>query len=133
MVKIRKNNFYLFRILRGQNIKLMEHTKLVNKIYESPLAKENIRTALLMAVGQETAYDPETYSGGLDEHCFAVAYVIKNLLGGQIVCGKVNGERHAWNKLENGELVDFSSCQFGGVSACTKNCPKNSLSEIKIW
>ena len=73
-----------------------------------------IREALLKSASSETAYDPKTYSGGLDEHCFATAYVIQNLIGGKIVCGRINNERHAWNLLEDGRAVDFSSCQFGG-------------------
>jgi len=73
-----------------------------------------LREKLLKVVDKETAYDPETYVSGMDGHCFAVAYVVQHYFGGDIVSGRINNERHAWNKLPDGSYVDLTSCQFGG-------------------
>ena len=77
-------------------------------------SQKKIKKLFLKSASKSTAYDPNTYNGDLSGHCFAVAYTIKQLAGGEIVCGKVNGERHAWNLLPNGDEVDYTSCQFGG-------------------
>jgi len=71
-----------------------------------------LKKLLLECASSETAYDSKSYKGGLDGHCFATAYVVKEILGGEIVCGRIHGERHAWNLLDNGELIDLSSEQF---------------------
>jgi len=79
----------------------------------------NLTEALISSVDATTAYNAEEWQKKKDicplsEHCFAVAYVVKEILGGQIVCGIINGERHAWNQLEDGEYIDLTSKQFGG-------------------
>lgn len=79
---------------------------------------KTFRAALLKAAGEDTAYDPEAYrterTSDLAKHCGAVAYATKSYYGGTILMGTVNGERHFWNRLPDGSIVDFSSCQYGG-------------------
>ena len=67
----------------------------------------------------ETAYDPKAWEEHRDvcplsEHCFAVAYVVQALIGGSILCGRINDERHAWNLLPSGDEIDLSGSQYGG-------------------
>ena len=80
---------------------------------------QRIKNACEQAASKETAYDPERWEKRKDtcplaEHCFATAFVVKMLLGGTIMCGTVNGQRHAWNKLTNGELIDLTGEQYEG-------------------
>lgn len=79
---------------------------------------KTFRAALLNAAGEDTAYNPEAYrterTSDLDEHCGAVAHATKAYYGGTILMGNVKGERHFWNRLPDGSIVDFSSCQYGG-------------------
>ena len=49
--------------------------------------------------------------------CGAVALVVQDLLGGDLVVGEVfvGSERlgvHYWNRLENGEILDLTRAQF---------------------
>ena len=73
-----------------------------------------LRNKMLECASADTAYCSEFYEGGLHDHCFAAAYVVQQYFGGEIVCGKIEHDRHAWNLLPNGTYVDLTSCQFGG-------------------
>ena len=103
-----------------------------------------LQQALIDSVDADTAYNADEWNKKKDicplsEHCFAVAYVVKEILGGEIVCGVINGERHAWN-LINGGYIDFTSKQFGGdgrnpitgVSCKTWKQPKNINKRFSI-
>jgi hypothetical protein len=70
---------------------------------------------LKKAASSETAYEPAKWSEGnpLRGHCGAVSYVVSNLLGGEILQGRVNGEPHFWNRLPDGSEVDYTASQFG--------------------
>tara|TARA_E500000305_G_C3933438_1_gene193853 strand:- start:284 stop:637 length:354 start_codon:yes stop_codon:yes gene_type:complete len=70
---------------------------------------------LKKAASSETAYEPIKWSedNPLRGHCGAVSYVVSNLLGGEILQGRVNGEPHFWNRLPDGSEVDYTASQFG--------------------
>ena len=87
-----------------------------------------IREYLISVASAETAYSAEAYDPNLSPlhgHCFAAAYVIQCLLGGEIIAGTVNGERHGWNRIDGAEF-DVTSCQFGGDGF-------TPLAKGKIW
>lgn len=78
-----------------------------------------LRNILVEVVDQKTAYNSEAWEQSksicpLSEHCFAVAYVVQQLFGGEILCGRIKGERHAWNQLPNGTEIDLTGSQYGG-------------------
>lgn len=67
----------------------------------------------------DTAYDPDTYEANkhksaLYGHCGCVAHILREVLGGSILVGKIDNTTHLWNLFPNGEEVDLTSCQFGG-------------------
>lgn len=73
-----------------------------------------IREACLRAASLATAYRPEEYSGGLDQHCGAVAYTVQQLRGGFIWQCRIDDVRHFFNQDSRGFDWDLSSDQFGG-------------------
>jgi len=75
--------------------------------------------AMLAAAQPDTAYDLNQYEqrkekSNLAGHCAAVAHVVQQQFGGDIIAGQVQGELHYWNRLPDGLEVDLSSDQFGG-------------------
>jgi hypothetical protein len=66
----------------------------------------------LLAASAETAYNPDTYKGGLDGHCGAIASLVQKLHGGDLLGWKVNGEPHIWNRLPDGRQVDLLNADF---------------------
>jgi len=101
---------------------LKQRSKVVSQVDGRRLLEKErvrIRKALLKSAGPDTACWPEQYrrkrvKSPLYLHCAAAATVIQALYGGVIVTGRIKGEPHYWNRLPNGEEVDFTSCQFGG-------------------
>jgi hypothetical protein len=78
-----------------------------------------LRKALLKSACAETSCSPDGYrrkkiKSPLYLHCAAAATVVKAVLGGDIVTGRVKGVPHYWNRLPDGIEVDLTSCQFGG-------------------
>lgn len=82
-----------------------------------------LREAFLAVADPVTSCQPTTYrelqakgelTSVLQFHCGAVATVLRGILGGDIVTGKINGITHYWNRLPNNQEVDLTSCQFGG-------------------
>ncbi len=67
----------------------------------------------------ETAWTPSlwTQENPAAEQCFSTAYVVQQLLGGEIVHAEVYPyaepkHRHAWNRLPSGIEVDLTREQF---------------------
>ena len=56
-------------------------------------------------------YDPKT-SGTLHNHCGCVAYAVQQVMGGDIMQGKICGVSHQWNRVDDIEF-DLCSEQFG--------------------
>lgn len=89
---------------------------------------KHIRRCLIQVASADTSYSPEVYvtkESKLTGHCFAAAYVVQCFLGGEIITGTVNGERHGWNKIDGIEF-DVTSCQFGGDGL-------TPLAKGKVW
>jgi hypothetical protein len=101
---------------------LKQRSEVVPPIHGGLVLEKNrrrVREAFLKAACAETSCWPEQYireekASPLYLHCAAAATVIRVLFGGDIVTGKVCGERHYWNRLPDGQEVDFTSCQYGG-------------------
>jgi hypothetical protein len=67
----------------------------------------------------ETSHDPATWSASNPSagQCWTTAYVVRHFFGGDIVLAEVLPlaspvERHAWNKLPCGSVVDMTKDQF---------------------
>ncbi|GIV04170.1 MAG: hypothetical protein KatS3mg015_3000 [Fimbriimonadales bacterium] len=86
---------------------------------ESALAElERLRATLEPAFSRETA-SPQTSSAGKPPsagHCAAVAAIVWQRLGGELVSARVQGESHWFNRVKIGERVidvDLTGDQFG--------------------
>jgi hypothetical protein len=66
---------------------------------------------------RETSYDPEKWSPENPTHgqCAITALVIQDLLGGDLLKGKVNGADHYWNRLPDSSEFDLTRDQFGAA------------------
>jgi hypothetical protein len=76
-----------------------------------------LREACLAVAREQRACYPEASGltrSPLDEHCSVVAALVRAVFGGDFVTGRINGARHYWNRLPDGQEVDLTSCQFGG-------------------
>jgi hypothetical protein len=77
---------------------------------------QNILSTFRYCGAQDTAYGdymPEQY-GTLHNHCGCVSYALQQMMGGDIMQGKVNGVSHMWNSINMTE-VDLCSEQFGAT------------------
>jgi len=63
---------------------------------------------------RETSYNPEKWSPENPTHgqCAITALVIQDLLGGDLLRGKVNGADHYWNRLPDSSEFDLTRDQF---------------------
>jgi hypothetical protein len=70
---------------------------------------------------RETSYDPEKWSPENPTHgqCAITALVIQDLLGGDLLKGKVNGADHYWNSLPDSSEFDLTRDQFGAAVSVT--------------
>jgi hypothetical protein len=94
----------------------------------NPVQLSDIEAALQSSWGPDTcapedvsAWHPGNTSRG---QCGVTAYVINDLLGGELVCGelRVGGELvdyHWWNRLPHGLEVDLTRGQFGSDEIVT--------------
>ena len=70
------------------------------------------------------AWTKETAKGRWSElcpdlnQCTPTALVVQDYLGGDLLrCFMTNGDKHFWNKLEDGTELDFTRAQFDFVGA----------------
>jgi len=70
-----------------------------------------LREAAIKAAGTNIR-DP--HASPLEGYCASVSVIVRGILGGDLVTGKIDNCRHYWNRLPSGEEVDLTSCQFGG-------------------
>ncbi len=81
--------------------------------------ESELSAALARSWSQETSHDPSGWS----EHnsawgqCAVSALIIQDLLGGELLVGKVNGVEHYWNELSDGREVDLTKHQFGHITS----------------
>lgn len=70
---------------------------------------------------RETSYDPEKWSPENPTHgqCAITALVVQDLLGGDLLKGKVNGADHYWNRLPDSTEFDLTRDQFGAAVSVT--------------
>jgi hypothetical protein len=84
---------------------------------------------------RETSYDPEKWSPENPTHgqCAITALVIQDLLGGDLLKGKVNGADHYWNRLPDSSEFDLTRDQFGAAVSVTspRKYPANMCSHSK--
>lgn len=78
-----------------------------------------VAAALRACWSAETAWSPATWSADLPAagQCWSSAYVVRAMLGGEIVHAEVLPESaprlwHAWNRLADGREVDLTREQF---------------------
>ena len=81
--------------------------------------EHKVSAALSQSWSLETSYDP----AGWSEHnsawgqCAVSALIVQDLLGGELLVGKVNGIEHYWNELPDGRQIDLTKHQFGGIAS----------------
>jgi hypothetical protein len=81
--------------------------------------EHKVSAALSQSWSLETSYDP----AGWSEHnsawgqCAVSALIVQDLLGGELLVGKVNGIEHYWNELPDGRQVDLTKHQFGRIAS----------------
>lgn len=66
---------------------------------------------------RETSYDPPGWSefNSAWGQCAVSALVVQDLLGGELLVGKVNGIEHFWNRLGDNREFDLTRHQFGHI------------------
>ena len=81
-------------------------------------ARQALRCALIRSAMEEV-FSCETVWGDcrLDRpsmgHCFMASMAVQDLLGGDILQGRVRGVAHYWNRLGGGLTLDLTADQFG--------------------
>ena len=98
---------------------LVDETNMTRQLNAASV--ESVESKLSRALGQswslETSYDP----AGWSKHncawgqCAVSALIVQDLLGGDLLVGKVNGIEHYWNELPDGRQLDLTKQQFGQV------------------
>jgi hypothetical protein len=80
---------------------------------------EAIERALRASWSRATSDDPDEWTPEWSTRgqCGVTAYVVRELLGGDILVAPVHGshlegEHHAWNRLPSGQEIDLTSEQF---------------------
>lgn len=68
---------------------------------------------------RETSYDPSGWSekNSAWGQCAVSALVVQDLLGGELLVGKVNGIEHYWNRLADNREFDLTKDQFGHIKS----------------
>lgn len=77
---------------------------------------KRLREILENIWSKETAYPLSLKKGFQTKsrgQCYVTSLLVKKLLGGKVLEGKVKGERHYWNKID-GREIDLTSDQYGG-------------------
>ncbi|WP_439898070.1 YunG family protein [Aquabacterium humicola] len=84
-----------------------------------PLSLQQLEQIIRAEWCAETAWSPPAWnrSAPAAGQCYSTAFVIKSLLGGEIVHAEVlpntqPKQRHAWNRLDSGTEIDLTSEQF---------------------
>lgn len=94
----------------------------MNKQQILPMLKVLRLTALKVAKSL-TACNPHLYEqdqkagkllSPLTGHCVTLSFIIRGMFGGKIVWNRNDNQPHYWNRLESGEEIDLTSCQYGG-------------------
>lgn len=81
------------------------------------MGKETV--TLYEAWSKETSSDPENWTPDNPAlgQCAVSALIIQDILGGDLLWMKINGESHYWNRLPIGTQVDLTIQQFGDIWA----------------
>ena len=63
---------------------------------------------------RETAYDAESWSrmNPASGQCAVTALILQDFLGGNLLCGQIDGEEHYWNLLPERGEIDLTREQF---------------------
>lgn len=93
----------------------------------------DLKLTLPKICSRTTSADPKGYDkeNPLWGHCAAVALLIQDLFGGELLRGSLEGtpfaamRSHYWNRLPEGTELDFTALQFG------ENYPKNMQAETR--
>lgn len=71
--------------------------------------------ALAQSWSRDTSYDPDGWSEQNPSwgQCAVSALIVQDLLGGELLVGKVNGIEHYWNRITGDRELDLTKDQFG--------------------
>lgn len=81
------------------------------------ISESEVAGALARAWRRDTSYDPDGWSRQNPSwgQCAVSALIIQDLLGGDLLLGKVNGLEHYWNKIGRNKQLDVTKGQFGSI------------------
>lgn len=83
-----------------------------------PWTLSQLEAVIRASWSRDTAHDPSDWSDANPARgqCWTTAYVVRGLLGGDIILAEIEGthpqERHASNRLANGVEIDLTRDQF---------------------
>ncbi len=84
------------------------------------ITKRQLSRALAQGWSRATSYDPAHWSeqNSAWGQCAVSALIVQDLLGGQLLLGKINGiVEHYWNRLADYTELDFTRDQFEHVAS----------------
>jgi hypothetical protein len=83
------------------------------------ITKRQLSRALAQGWSRATSYDPAHWSeqNSAWGQCAVSALIVQDLLGGQLLLGKINGIEHYWNRLADDRELDFTRDQFEHVES----------------
>ena len=83
------------------------------------ITKRQLSRALAQAWSRATSYDPAHWSeqNSALGQCAVSALIVQDLLGGQLLLGKINGVEHYWNRLTDDRELDFTRDQFEEIES----------------
>jgi len=78
---------------------------------------KKLEKAIRKAWCADTTYSPEKWSmdNPSQGQCAVTALLVQEFLGGIVSSGIVNGVKHFWNVLDNGERIDLTAEQFDSI------------------
>jgi hypothetical protein len=102
-----------------------------------PATLGEVEDAIRASWGRDTSDDPDDWSedNPAQGQCAVTALLVKKLLGGEILLAGVlrdgkRVERHAWNRLRSGLILDLTRSQFRDGEEFEEPVPGESLLTI---
>jgi len=79
---------------------------------------QELYAALVLAWDKDTAFGQWSELCPDLHQCVPTALVVQDFFGGDLLwCRMTDGDKHLWNRLEDGTEIDFTRAQFDFVGA----------------
>ena len=83
------------------------------------LTLAQLKSAIHVSWSAETSHSPQDWDANNPSagQCWTTAYVVRHFFGGELILAEILPhtnpiQRHAWNRLPDGTVVDFTRDQF---------------------